>query len=254
MPRTKRHFLPGYAWHITHRCHDRKFLLKFNRDKKRWLYWLHQAKKRFDLPILNYSVTSNHIHLLVLDNSKSGEDNTIAKCIHLAAGRTAWEFNRRKKRKGSFWEDRYHATAVQKDSHLLKCMIYIDLNMVRAGVVKHPCDWPFCGYQEIHQPTQRKKSRLINLQYLLSVFDFLDVAIFRRFYNKCLDDKLKSYAISRESKWTESLAVGSQEFIELFKEELGNRAGSRNIIQSDNNKTYELREEQLSYMRLELTI
>ena len=247
MPRAKRHFLPGYAWHITHRCHDRKFLLKFNRDKKRWLYWLYQAKKRFDLPILNYSVTSNHIHLLVLDNSKSEEDNPIAKCIHLAAGRTAWEFNQRKKRRGSFWEDRYQATAVQKDSYLLKCMIYIDLNMVRAGVVKHPCDWPFCGYQEILQPTQRKKKRLIDLQHLLLVFDFLDVDIFRRFYNKCLDDKLKSYAISRERKWTESLAVGSQEFIEFFKEELGDQGRSRDIVQSGDKKTYELREDPLSY-------
>jgi hypothetical protein len=35
-------------------------------------------------------------------------------------------------------EDRYHATAVQADEHLYRCMIYIDLNMVRAGVVNHP--------------------------------------------------------------------------------------------------------------------
>lgn len=75
MPRAKRYFLPGYAWHITHRCHDRKFLLKFNRDKKRWLYWLHKARKRFDLQILNYAVTSNHIHLLVLGNSESEEQH-----------------------------------------------------------------------------------------------------------------------------------------------------------------------------------
>ncbi|MGA2403881.1 MAG: transposase, partial [Syntrophobacteraceae bacterium] len=27
MPRAKRHFLPGYAWHITHRCHKKEFLL-----------------------------------------------------------------------------------------------------------------------------------------------------------------------------------------------------------------------------------
>jgi len=41
-------------------------------------------------------------------------------------------------RKGAFWEDRYHATAVEKERHLIRCMIYIDLNMVRAGVVDHP--------------------------------------------------------------------------------------------------------------------
>lgn len=240
MPRAKRHFLPGYAWHLTHRCHDRKFLLKFNRDKRRWLYWLHQSRRRFNLSILNYTVTSNHIHLLVLSNSESGEGNTIAKGIHLAAGRVAWEFNRRKNRRGSFWEDRYHATAVQEGSHLLECMIYIDLNMVRAGVVKHPCEWPFGGYKEINRAPQRSRSRLIDIYHLLSVFDFLDVEIFRRFYNRCLDEKLRSYTISRESKWTEALAVGSQEFIEFFKEELGERGRSREVVQSEDKKSYEL--------------
>jgi REP element-mobilizing transposase RayT len=71
-------------------------------------------------------VTSNHIHLLVVD---SGND-VIPKTIHLAAGRTAQEYNQRKKRKGAFWEDRYHATAVERDIHLIRCMIYIELNMV----------------------------------------------------------------------------------------------------------------------------
>ena len=46
MPRANRYFLPGYIWHITHRCHKREFLLPFSRDKKRWLYWFFEAKKR----------------------------------------------------------------------------------------------------------------------------------------------------------------------------------------------------------------
>jgi len=33
MPRANRFFIPGYIYHITHRCHDRKFLLKFDKDK-----------------------------------------------------------------------------------------------------------------------------------------------------------------------------------------------------------------------------
>jgi hypothetical protein len=37
MPRASRYFLPGYVWHITHRCHQKEFLLKFSRDRKRWL-------------------------------------------------------------------------------------------------------------------------------------------------------------------------------------------------------------------------
>jgi hypothetical protein len=37
MPRANRYFLPGYVWHITHRCHKGEFLLKFDRDQRRWV-------------------------------------------------------------------------------------------------------------------------------------------------------------------------------------------------------------------------
>jgi len=67
MARANRHTMPGHIWHITHRCHKQEFLLKFIRDRERWCYWLFQAKKRYGLCVLSYIVTSNHIHLLVMD-------------------------------------------------------------------------------------------------------------------------------------------------------------------------------------------
>lgn len=135
MPRSNRHYLPGYVWHITHRCHKKKFLLKFARDRRRYLQWLFEARKRFGLSVLNYAVTSNHVHLLVKDD---GDKDVIPKSIQLIAGRTGQEFNYRKNRKGAYWEARYHATAVETDRHLVQCLIYMDLNMVRAGAVEHP--------------------------------------------------------------------------------------------------------------------
>jgi hypothetical protein len=62
LARAKRHYIPGYVWHITHRCHKRDFLLKFAKDRHRWLQWLYEAGKRYNLVILNCVVTSNHIH------------------------------------------------------------------------------------------------------------------------------------------------------------------------------------------------
>jgi hypothetical protein len=61
--------------------------------------------------------------MLVVDTG----EQTIPISLQLIAGRTAQEFNIRKRRKGAFWEDRYHATAVQTDEHLAKCLVYIDL-------------------------------------------------------------------------------------------------------------------------------
>src|ERR1044071_9578053 len=90
MPRANRHFLPVYVWHITHRCHQRKFLLKFARDRRRYLHWLFEAKKRFGLCVLDYMVTSKHVHLLIKDTGS----NVIAESMQLIAGRTAQEYQK----------------------------------------------------------------------------------------------------------------------------------------------------------------
>jgi len=68
MVRANRHYIPGHIWHITHRYHKREFLLKFAKDRYRWLQRLFEARRRFGLTVLNYMVTSNHIHLIVFDN------------------------------------------------------------------------------------------------------------------------------------------------------------------------------------------
>jgi len=172
MARANRHHIPGYVWHITHRCHKKEFLLKFDKDKKRWINWLFEAKKRFGLCILNYTVTSNHIHLLVYDN----KEDVIPKSIQLIAGRTGREYNIRKDRKGAFWEDRYHSTAIETGEHLLRCMVYIDLNMVRAGVVSHPSEWPYGGYNEIQVP--RRKNVIIAYDRLRQLTGFMDYEAF----------------------------------------------------------------------------
>jgi len=112
-------------------------------------------------------VTSNHIHLLVVD---SGGREVIPKSLQLIAGRTGQEYNQRKNRNGAFWEDRYHATAVSSDRHLVQCLVYIDLNMVRAGVVNHPSEWSFSGYNEIQKP--RERYSLIDYKRLPSALNY----------------------------------------------------------------------------------
>ncbi len=201
MARANRHHISGYVWHITHRCHKREFLLKFDKDKRRWIHWLFEAKKRFGLTVLNFTVTSNHIHLLVYD----GKVNVIPKSIQLIAGRTGREYNRRKKRKGAFWEDRYHATAVKTGTHLLSCLAYIDLNMVRAGVVQHPGEWGFGGYREIQNPKQRYT--LIDHQKLTALLGIKDSGQLADYHGKCVEKVLNNGTNQGDGKWTQSIGA-----------------------------------------------
>jgi hypothetical protein len=43
------YFQPDHVWHIAHRCQRKNLLLKFAKDRKRWLCWFFEAKKRFGL-------------------------------------------------------------------------------------------------------------------------------------------------------------------------------------------------------------
>jgi putative transposase len=194
MPRANRHFLVGHIRHITHRCHQKQFLLKFPRDRRRYLHWLFEAKKRFGLSVLNYMITSNHVHLLVKD---TGGD-VIAKSMQLIAGRTAQEYNQRKSRHGSFWEDRYHATVIQADAHLHRCLVYIDLNMVRAGVVKHPGEWKHSGYGQIQNPPNRYT--LIDLRELTALCGFAHPAAFQTAHHEWIEQALGNGGAPRDDR------------------------------------------------------
>jgi putative transposase len=199
------------------------------------MHWLFEARKRYDLCILNFTVTSNHVHLLVYD---SGDKKAIPRSIQLIASRTAQEFNQRKNRNGAFWQDRYHATAVETGEHLRQCVVYIDMNMVRAGVVSHPSEWKFCGFNEIQKPRQRYS--LIDHSKLHTLSGSGSGEHFRSSHMAWIDEALRANAHQRESRWTESVAVGSKGFIVNLKEDLGHRARGRRINESESGS--ELRE------------
>ncbi len=242
MARANRHHIPGCVWHITHRCHKQEFLLKFSKDRRRWIHWLFEAKKRFGLSVLNYVVTSNHIHLLVVDNGK----DLIPKSIQLIAGRTGQEYNQRKSRKGAFWEDRYHAVAVETNEHLAKCLVYIDLNMVRAGVVNHPSEWRDSGYNEIQNPVKRYS--IIDQKSLLSKYGAKEPLQFRYDHKHWVEEAVNNGKAIKEPSWSESIAVGSKRFVEEIKEKLGFKAMGRKVVK--NKENYTLREPRVHYNTL----
>jgi hypothetical protein len=74
-------------------------------------------------------------------------------------------------------KDRYHATAIEADEHLHRCLVYIDLKMVRAGVLSHPVEWAHSGYPEIQEP---KRYAVIDQEGLAGLCGFTDLRDFQR--------------------------------------------------------------------------
>ncbi len=126
---------------------------------------------------------------------------------------------------------------------IVKCLVYIDMNMVRAGVVTHPSLWPQGGYQEIHQP--RNRYRIINLHSLMELTGCKDIQTLQQQHPHWLSDELLMNHFMRDRAWTESLAVGSESFVDEVQVSLGIKAGNRNVVNSEGK--YILREDRARY-------
>ena len=85
---------------------------------------------------------SNHFHLLATPETADG----IPQMMQAVGRRYVRNYNLRHSRTGTLWEGRYRSTLIQAERYLLACMVYIDLNPVRAGMVADPGDYPWSSY------------------------------------------------------------------------------------------------------------
>ena len=125
------------------------------------------------------------------------------------------QLNRRKGHEGSVWEHPYHCTIIQNGQHLLNCLRYVDLNMVRCGAVEHPKSWRWCGHDELVDA--RKRYRLVDIDRLLQSLEFGSHVELVRVYAEGVRDQIERRELTRSPHWTEALAVGSEECVQSVK-------------------------------------
>ncbi len=142
MPRPPRLFIPCQPQHIVVRGHNRDPILVGNTDFRFLYQCLRKAAYKNILAIHAWVFMNNHVHLLVTpDNEKS-----LPKTMQSVGRRYAEYFNRTYHRSGSLWEGRYKSSFVDIDNYLLCCYRYIELNPVRAGIVRKPDDYPYSSF------------------------------------------------------------------------------------------------------------
>ena len=121
----------------------------------------------------------------------------------------------------SIWEGRYHATMVDSGEYLWECLNYVELNMVRCGVVVHPRQWDWSGYAELMG--RRRRNRLLDEEKLLWLLRTKDVEEFRKHLDASLEERIAKDQLKRDSRWTESIGVGSEAFVERLEASVRNR-------------------------------
>jgi len=239
MPRANRYILPGNVCHLTHRCHNRSFLFKFAKDRTEYRKRLRAAVKEFKMGLLTYCITSNHVHLLVT----AAAPETISSFMQKLEGEFAEYYNIRKHRNGAFWQGRYWCTMIDNGEYLWNCMRYIDLNMVRAGVVNHPSEWDWCGYREL--VGDRKRYKFLDVQEVLRRYNKPNVDNFRDNYRQAIVESIEIKQLPQEPIWTKNIAVGSESFVRSIEKEKINR--SELIVESSSVGCWSVRESDISY-------
>jgi putative transposase len=142
MARLARLTLPGYPHHIIQRGNNRQPIFAGAQDYETLLGILDEQARKFGVALHAYVLMSNHFHLLATPATSEG-----IPLMMQSLGRSYVRyFNRRQQRTGTLWEGRYRSTLIQAERYLLACMVYIDLNPVRAGMVGQPADYPWSSH------------------------------------------------------------------------------------------------------------
>jgi len=232
----------------------------------------------YAVEVLGFAIMGNHFHLLVeVSPGTMVSDDEVRRRFQLLYGEEA-EFpegrlcdfrkrfsslsaymkdikqtfsnfyNKRKKRKGTLWGERFKSVIVEQGNTLVNCLAYIDLNAVRAGIVKRPEDYRWCsvGY---HVQTGNKDG-FLSLDLGLSHFGVDDLATRLKKYREFLyhvgaiekrgrarilkkvlaEETAEGFELTRQRRFryrtryfTDSGIIGSRAFVEttyeLFKEQ-----------------------------------
>jgi putative transposase len=142
MARLGRYFLPGQPLHVIQRGNNREPVFFEPEDYRRYLDWLGAAAAEHGVAVHAYVLMTNHVHLLATPRDAGALSRTMqslgrryVRHVNAAYGRT-----------GTLWEGRYRAAPIEAEAHLIACMRYIELNPVRARMVRRPGNYPWSSH------------------------------------------------------------------------------------------------------------
>lgn len=145
MPRTARILLSHTPHHIVQRGHNRSAVFIQTRDYLHYLDTLIEWSAKLNVKVHSFCLMSNHVHLLL---EPKDDTSTISKLMKRLAARQCRYVNRLENRTGSIWEGRFKCSPIERDTYLLQCCRYIELNPVKARIVSQPEDYCWSSYRQ----------------------------------------------------------------------------------------------------------
>ena len=143
MARLPRLTVPGYPHHVIQRGNNRQPIFAGEGDYRFLLELFEAYSRELKVAIHSYVLMGNHFHLLATPETGTG----LPEMMQAVGRRYVRHFNTRQQRTGTLFEGRYRSTLIQAERYLLACMVYIDLNPVRAGMVSDPAQYSWSSHR-----------------------------------------------------------------------------------------------------------
>ena len=143
MARLPRLTVAHYPHHIIQRGNNRQAIFAADADYETLISMLDEHAREKGVALHAYVLMTNHFHLLATPETAEA----IPQMMQAVGRRYVRYFNQRQARTGTLWEGRYKSTLIQAERYLLACMVYMDLNPVRAGMVTDPVEYPWSSHR-----------------------------------------------------------------------------------------------------------
>ena len=143
MPRRLRYCPVGIPVHVIQRGNNRQPLFTRDSDIATYAHWLSEGAARYQVEVHGWVFMTNHVHLLL----RPLRVMALSRLMQSIGRRYVAYFNYSYSRSGTLFEGRFRSCLVQEDRYFLTCLRYIELNPVRAGMVRDPGDYHWSSYR-----------------------------------------------------------------------------------------------------------
>lgn len=144
MARTARIAAPHLPHHLCQRGHNGRDIFFGPSDYRSYLATLEELRAELPVRVFGYCLMTNHVHLVVDPGAEPGNLGLLMKRL---AGRHTRRLNFIQMRSGTVWGGRFKCSPIETERYLMTCLRYVDLNPVRAGLVRGARDYPWSSFR-----------------------------------------------------------------------------------------------------------
>lgn len=136
MPRTARIVIPEVPHNVTQHGNNYQYILKSDTFKKKYIELLKYKSNLNEMYILSYCLMDNHVHFVVIPHYSYSMARTFGQTNMMFSQ----YYNKITGYKGHVWQDRFYSCPMDRE-HLYEAIRYVEMNPVRANIVKEPMDY-----------------------------------------------------------------------------------------------------------------